>query len=47
MAQAYRKHKGLLLKIADLQGASINTVLSRFRYGLDRLRSIMSSQNER
>ena len=34
-------------QIADLQGVSINTVQSRYRYGLDRLRSIMNTQNER
>jgi RNA polymerase sigma factor (sigma-70 family) len=34
-------------QIADLQEVSINTVLSRYRYGLDRLRSIMNCQNER
>lgn len=34
-------------QIADLQGVSVNTVQSRYRYGLDRLRSIMNTQNER
>jgi len=30
--------------IADLQGVSINTVQSRYRYGLDKLRSILNSE---
>jgi len=30
--------------IAELQGVSINTVQSRYRYGLDRLRSILDSE---
>ncbi|MBC8469313.1 MAG: sigma-70 family RNA polymerase sigma factor [Planctomycetes bacterium] len=30
--------------IAELQGASINTVQSRYRYGLDKLRSILNSE---
>jgi len=34
-------------QIADLQGVSINTVQSRYRYGLERLRSIMNSDQER
>jgi RNA polymerase sigma-70 factor (ECF subfamily) len=30
--------------IAELQGISINTVQSRYRYGLDKLRSILNSE---
>ena len=30
--------------IAELQGVSINTVQSRYRYGLDKLRSILDSE---
>ena len=30
--------------IAELQGVSINTVQSRYRYGLDKLRSILNSE---
>jgi RNA polymerase sigma-70 factor (ECF subfamily) len=30
--------------IADLQGVSINTVQSRYRYGLDKLRSMLNSE---
>ena len=30
--------------IAELQGASINTIQSRYRYGLDKLRSILNSE---
>src|SRR4030042_1194660 len=32
--------------IADLQGVSINTVQSRYRYGLDKLRSILNSEEK-
>ena len=32
--------------IADLQAVSINTVQSRYRYGLDKLRSILDSEAE-
>jgi len=32
--------------IAELQGVSINTVQSRYRYGLDKLRSILNSEDE-
>ena len=32
--------------IAELQDASINTVQSRYRYGLDKLRSILDSEAE-
>jgi len=32
--------------IAELQGVSINTVQSRYRYGLDKLRSILDSEAE-
>jgi len=32
--------------IAELQGVSINTVQSRCRYGLDKLRSILDSEAE-
>ena len=31
-------------EIAELQGVSINTVQSRYRYGLDKLRSILNSE---
>jgi len=34
-------------KIAKLQGASINTILGRYRYGLDKLRSILDREIER
>ena len=30
--------------IAELQGVSINTIQSRYRYGLDKLRSILNSE---
>jgi RNA polymerase sigma-70 factor (ECF subfamily) len=33
-------------EIAELQGVSINTVQSRYRYGLDKLRSILNSEVE-
>ena len=32
--------------IAELQNVSINTVQSRYRYGLDKLRSILDSEAE-
>jgi len=32
--------------IAELQGVSINTVQSRYRYGLDKLRSILDTEAE-
>lgn len=32
--------------IAELQGVSINTVQSRYRYGLDKLRSILNSEEK-
>ena len=32
--------------IAELQGVSINTIQSRYRYGLDKLRSILDSEAE-
>jgi len=32
--------------IAELQGVSINTVQSRYRYGLDKLRSILDSETK-
>jgi len=32
--------------IAELQGVSINTVQSRYRYGLDKLRSMLDSEAE-
>ena len=32
--------------ISELQGVSINTVQSRYRYGLDKLRSILNSEVE-
>ena len=32
--------------IAELQGVSINTVQSRYRYGLDKLRSILAKEAE-
>ena len=32
--------------IAKLQNVSINTVQSRYRYGLDKLRSILDSETE-
>ena len=33
-----------LSQIGDLQGVSVNTVKGRYRYGLEKLRSIMNSQ---
>ncbi len=39
-AQSRMKFKA----IAELQGVSINTVQSRYRYGLDKLRSILNSE---
>ena len=39
-AQSEMKFKA----IAELQGISINTVQSRYRYGLDKLRSILNSE---
>jgi len=39
-AQSEMKFKA----IAELQGVSINTVQSRYRYGLDKLRSILNSE---
>lgn len=33
-------------EIAELQGVSINTIQSRYRYGLDKLRSILDSEAE-
>jgi len=33
--------------IAELQGVSINTIQSRYRYGLDKLRSILDSEVEK
>jgi len=38
-------HSGMKFRaIAELQGVSINTVQSRYRYGLDKLRSILNSE---
>lgn len=38
-------HGGLRFRaIADLQGVSVNTVKSRYRYGIDKLRSILNSE---
>ena len=34
-------------QIARLQSASVNTVMSRYRYGLDKLRSILDGELER
>ena len=34
-------------QIARSQGVSVNTVLSRYRYGLDKLRSIFDGELER
>lgn len=34
-------------QIAELQEVSVNTVLSRYRYGLDKLRSILDGELER
>ena len=34
-------------EIAELQGTSIKTTLSRYRYGLDKLRSMLSSEVEK
>jgi RNA polymerase sigma-70 factor (ECF subfamily) len=34
-------------EIAGLQGISINTVKSRYRYGLEKLRTLLSDQEER
>ncbi len=40
-------HGGMRFKvIAKLQGASINTVQSRYRYGLEKLRSLLDSEIE-
>ncbi len=40
-------HAGMRFKaIAQLQDASINTVQSRYRYGLDKLRSILANEAE-
>lgn len=37
-------HGGLKFRaIADLQGVSVNTVKSRYRYGIDKLRAILNS----
>ncbi len=45
---ALRLHGDLKFKqIAKLQDVSIKTVISRYRYGLDRLRSIMNGEVER
>ena len=33
-----------LKEVAELQGTSVKTALSRYRYGLDRLRSILNGQ---
>jgi len=33
--------------IAKLQNVSVNTVKSRYRYGLDRLRSLLNSEMEK
>jgi DNA-directed RNA polymerase specialized sigma24 family protein len=33
-----------LSEIADLQGVSVNTAKSRYRYGLEKLRSILNGQ---
>jgi RNA polymerase sigma-70 factor (ECF subfamily) len=41
-AQSEMKFKA----IAEMQGVSINTVQSRYRYGLDKLRSILNSEVE-
>ena len=38
-------HGGLKFRaIADLQGVSVNTVKSRYRYGIEKLRSILNSE---
>ncbi len=34
-------------QIAKVQGASINTVQGRYRYGIDKLRSILNSETEK
>ncbi len=34
-------------KIAESQGVSINTIQSRYRYGLDKLRSLLNSEVEK
>jgi len=34
-------------EIAKLQGASVNTILGRFRYGLNKLRSILNGEVEK
>jgi RNA polymerase sigma-70 factor (ECF subfamily) len=40
-----RLHSGLKFKaIAESQGVSINTVQGRYRYGLDKLRSLLNSE---
>jgi RNA polymerase sigma-70 factor (ECF subfamily) len=31
-------------QIAELRGTSVNTIRSRYRYGLDKLRSLLNSQ---
>ena len=36
-----------LSEIGDLQGVSVNTVKSRYRYGLEKLRSILNGQVEK
>ncbi|HUT28712.1 MAG TPA: RNA polymerase sigma factor [Sedimentisphaerales bacterium] len=40
-----RLHSGLKFKaIAESQGVSVNTVQGRYRYGLDKLRSLLNSE---
>jgi RNA polymerase sigma-70 factor (ECF subfamily) len=43
-----RLHSGLKFRaIAESQGVSINTVQGRYRYGLDKLRSLLNSEAEK
>jgi len=34
-------------RIAGIQGASINTIQSRYRYGIEKLRSLLNGEVER
>jgi RNA polymerase sigma-70 factor (ECF subfamily) len=41
-------HSGLKFrKIAELEGQSINTIIGRYRYGLDKLRLLLNSETEK
>jgi RNA polymerase sigma factor (sigma-70 family) len=43
-----RLHGGMRFRaIADTQSVSVNTVLSRYRYGIDKLRSLLNSEVEK